>query len=297
MRRQEMEARLRSEMDDITERLRVAHSDGLHTCNEFWSWSRLVELTHSDRKWIKLDALDSSSTRRAISRALRRNRHAIYATITIHDTTTLEYVKEVIRGSSSLTTLAFVLMSNVEIADLFACATPNILSITWRPFGHVRCLSLPSLLVPILRDHCDQLSETTRTAMSITGMIPSHESDDLQGDGSIAVRFHGPSSSLVLRLIHHCGPDGMAFTFASRDKETTNETRLSIPGSDPGVFISTNITLHSRVHSSEPQIEPIFEPHARNTLQVTWEDSPHYVLRDIQLLDEAGEPYQGRESQ
>ena len=89
MRRQEMEARLRNEMDDITERLQVAHSDGLHTCNEFWSSPRLVELTHSDRKWIKLDALDSSSTRRAISRALRRNRHAIYATITIHDATTL----------------------------------------------------------------------------------------------------------------------------------------------------------------------------------------------------------------
>ena len=131
--------------------------------------------------------------------------------------------------------------------------------------------------------------------MSITGMIPSHESDDLQGDGSIAVRFHGPSSSLVLRLIHHCGPDGMAFKFASR--ETTSETRLSIPGSDPGVFISTNITLHPRVPSSEPQIEPIFVSHARNTLQVTWKDSPHYVLRDIQLLDEAEEPYQGRESQ
>jgi len=112
---------------------------------------------------------------------------------------------------------------------------------------------------------------------------------DLRGRGhcSFTIRFLGPSSGhLKLQLIHHSTEPKECFT-AELEEDNSCDILLS------DTFTLANLTIWN---GSRPPYESAgltFVPNVRNHLTCTFKTktSAHYVLRDIQLLNENGLPY------
>ena len=261
--------RLESEVQDVDERL----ANGLDHCHQFNSDKDLINLTHSDSKWLWIDI-----SRDGAIRALSRNKHVILVNVWAHSASSSDISQffAAIRNTTSCTSISWFgdeIPASIELP-------PNILS-----FSPTRYLSLEQEeTLALNRSQSDKRTTIEFSDMYVTGrdLTPSNLG------GSFTLRFFGPSSDyLTLRLIHRS-------TEAEQFLRVVSPAfRHPIPKSKS--FMLEDIRIMPQDATSSSGLT--FEPGTRNTLAFVftcgaWE----YFLCDIELLDKDGSPYRSADA-
>jgi hypothetical protein len=145
-----------------------------------------------------------------------------------------------------------------------------------------------------LHDSQSQLGRTRRTHIFIDIGFYHHISParlHLSPDSKIAVSFFGPpSGSLVLRLTHwHSSPShDAAVTLLLKESHDQGSHTFEYP-------VLSSLSVTSITLSPSPSNNPSFVPNTRNNLIIEFTQGSilDYVVKDIQLQDEAGNDYNG----
>lgn len=238
---------------------------GLGECDNFKSDPKLVEWTHSDAKWLWLPSLEVEPLCvGAISNAFRRNKQAIHFDIEN------EAIFKVVLESISATSIDYW----ESLPQAAIEQNHSLLSINDRTTPKIQT---------ILDRNRSELDNTQRTAISIKGMLINGRSLFPSESPRISIMFYGPpSGSLTLRLIHSCRQPGKTLKI-----EELHSFNHPIPESS--ALVTEDLPLHP--HTQQHPSELSFTPGIRNTLTIIPPISPHYFIRDVQLLDEKREPY------
>jgi hypothetical protein len=265
-----MKSRLRKELDDVEFRL----GQGLEKCDEFFGSFELVRARHSRAKWLCVRWTSDKAELEVFSRALKTRNDVIYINFWDHD---VDWVIQTIRDLPSLNSV--FIRDDGTRARLLDIQRDSPLFVDTKDAN----------ISTFLDDNQPRLAETDRTFIfiSIAGSL-SHFSSTEIGlyHPTLAISFLGPSSgSLTLRLRHR----------SSRPNATLTVTgfptfKFPIPSS----LTTNDITLHPH-----PSKHLSFTPDSRNNLTIRVDASrfERYWLQDIQLLDEAGHPYNPRPSE
>ena len=261
---QKREIRLESEVQDVDERL----ANGLEHCNQFNSDKDLVDLTHSDSKWLSINI-----SRDGAIRALSRNKHVIFVDVYSASSRDISQFIAAIRNTTSCTSITWEgdpIPASIELP-------PNILS-----FSPTWMLSSEQKDTLVLNQ--SQLDK--RTTIEFSGIyVTDRGLTPFSSGGSFTLRFFGPSSDyLTLRLIHRS-------TRAEQFLQVESQAfRHPIPQSES--FMLEDIRIMPQDATSSSGLT--FEPGTRNTLAFTcsyWE-----YFRDIELLDKDGFPYRSADA-
>ena len=257
------EIRLESEVKDVDERLR----SGVDHCHEFKSDRELVDLIHSDSKWLCINI-----SRDGAILALSRNKYVIQVDIyaPFASDSDISRFFAVIRNTMSCTSIYWVGLSIPASIELPA----NILSFS--PTSYLSSEQEETLALN--RARLDKKTTVEFSHMHVNGRDLTSSSVG----GSFTVRFFGPPSDyLTLRLIHRSkGTD--------QSLQVESHFRHPIPQSESFVLEDIPIVMQN----GTPPSGLTFEPGSRNTLMfmiLTY--FGRYLLRDIELLDKDGSPY------
>ena len=258
--------RLESEVQDVDERL----ANGLEHCHQFWSGSKLVDLTHSDSKWLRIVI-----SRDGAIRALSRNKHVILIEVYARSASSSDITEffAAIRNTTSCTSI-FGVGGSIPGIEL----PPNILSISHH-YGQLS--SEHENTLALNRSQLDKRTTIEFSDIYVTG----RDLTPVRSGSSFTLRFFGPSSDyLTLRLIHRSAKAEQFLQVVS------SAFTHPIPQSDSYVLEDIRIMPQDATSSSGLT----FEPGTRNTLAFTcglWE-----YFRDIELLDKDGFPYRSADA-
>jgi hypothetical protein len=252
---EEMASRLRSELEDVKERL----TQGLDRCDQFWVDRQLLESRHSQSTTLFLHKLSLEAPLEEYSRELKQNKSTTHITFFHFDSDDdRRWIVDTIRDLPWVTSIR---VPNRELLPAIDRTTPLFIYDDYGPD-----------IEPFLEND-PQLAHSHDTFTFLSKPLSSNRV-------SIAVSFVGPTSgNLILRLKHHS-----ASSNATLEVEGTS-FQLSLSSS----FNVDEITLHASPSQSDM---PSFEPGIRNNLIIHLVfPTPSYAIYGIQLLDYAKNPY------
>ena len=276
--RDEMNRRLRKELEDVEFRL----EQGLEKCDEFWVDEDLLRYRHSRSKWLSIwtDQGDPATLRVAYSRALETRDDVIYVAFLGHKShDDDDWIVDTIRRMPYLTSIFSPL--------------PHLQSDTQRD---IPLFTTDTDVVDFLNKLQFAEPHHTFIYMKIEGGFLDPAQFLITSSATIVISFFGPmSGNLTLRFRHRTSTPDVTLTIG----DMTASHPFKFPFPITSTLTVDDITL--RPHTAPSSRTGIsFERGTRNNLIIrvqTPSMNDHYYLRDIQLLDERGSPYNLRSSE
>jgi hypothetical protein len=258
----EMARRLKKELAYVEFRI----SQGLDRCDQFFDDEQLLKCRHSRSKSLYLDRYHFKAPLDIYSRALKGNDDVIHIDFYCYSDQEYAWFAETIRDMPSLTSIW--VNNDPQRLPPIQRDTPLFIN----DYDHSQSLNT-------FLNNNQSLARTRDTFVFMQYTLRSW---------TIAVSFIGPSSgNLRLRLNHRARRPDITLTVLSTSFTLTILESITID----------DINLHPDGSSSSLLS---FTPNIRNNLILqtsSLKDSDYYTLRDLQLLDEHGNPYHGQHSQ